>query len=103
VLQQVRDLENRLRDKEETLLSSLRRSSKRDQELLRHRVLLQMAEESAKVKAREFEELQTVKDLEIQGMQEKLEEEVQDHGVALANRDNIIDNLQAEIHELQQH
>jgi hypothetical protein len=62
-----------------------------------------MAEESAKVKAREFEELQTVKDLEIQGMQEKLEEEVQDHGVALANRDNIIDNLQAEIHELQQH
>jgi hypothetical protein len=103
VLQQVRDLENRLRDKEEALLSSLRRSSKRDQELLRHRVLLQMAEESAKVKAREFEELQTVKDLEIQGMQEKLEEEVQDHGVALANRDNIIDNLQAEIHELQQH
>jgi hypothetical protein len=103
VLQQVRDLENRLRDKEETLLSSLRRSSKRDQELLRHRVLLQMAEESAKVKAREFEELQTVKDLEIQGMQEKLEEEVHDHGVALANRDNIIDNIQAEIHELQQH
>jgi hypothetical protein len=103
VLQQVRDLENRLRDKEEALLSSLRRSSKRDQELLRHSVLLQMAEESAKVKAREFEELQTVKDLEIQGMQEKLEEEVQDHGVALANRDNIIDNIQAEIHELQQH
>jgi hypothetical protein len=28
---------------------------------------------------------------------------VRDHGVALANRDNIIDNLQAEIHELQQH
>jgi prefoldin subunit 5 len=34
---------------------------------------------------------------------EELEEEVQDHGVALTNRDNIIDNLQAEIHELQQH
>jgi prefoldin subunit 5 len=34
---------------------------------------------------------------------EELEEEVQDHGVALANRDNIIDNLQAKIHELQQH
>jgi peptidoglycan hydrolase CwlO-like protein len=34
---------------------------------------------------------------------EKLEEEVQDCGVALTNRDNIIDNLQAEIHELQQH
>jgi uncharacterized membrane-anchored protein YhcB (DUF1043 family) len=65
-----------------------------------------MAEESAKVKAREFEEFQTAKNLEIQGMQEELEEleeEVQDHGVALTNRDNIIDNLQAEIHELQQH
>jgi predicted HTH domain antitoxin len=65
-----------------------------------------MAKESAKVKAREFEEYQTVKDLEIYGMQEELEEfeeEVQDRGVALANRDNIIDNLQAEIHELQQH
>jgi uncharacterized membrane-anchored protein YhcB (DUF1043 family) len=47
-----------------------------------------------------------MKDMEIQNMQEKLEkleEEAQDHGVALANRDNIIDNLQAEIHELQQH
>jgi hypothetical protein len=29
---------------------------------------LQMAEESAKVKAHEFEEYQTMKDLEIQGM-----------------------------------
>jgi hypothetical protein len=28
---------------------------------------------------------------------------VQDSGVALINRHNIIDNLQAEIHELQQH
>jgi hypothetical protein len=39
-------------------------------------------------------------------MQEELEEqgeEVQDRGVALANQDNIIDNLQAEIHKLQQH
>jgi DNA gyrase/topoisomerase IV subunit A len=99
-------LESCLHDKEEALLSSLRRSSKRDQELLRHRVLLRTTEESAKVKAREFEEFQTVKDLEIQGMQEEveeLEEEVQDCGVALANRDNIIDNLQDEIHELQQH
>jgi hypothetical protein len=55
------------------------------------------------VKAREFEEFQTVKDLEIQGMQEQLEEleeEVHDRGVALANGDNIIDNLQAQIHEL---
>jgi hypothetical protein len=87
-------------------LSGLRRSSERDQELLRHRVLLLTAEESAKVKAREFEEYHTVKDLEIPGMQEeleKLEEEVQDCGVALTNRDNIINNLQAKIHELQQH
>jgi hypothetical protein len=34
---------------------------------------------------------------------EELEEEVQDSGVALVNRDNIIVNLQAKIHELQQH
>jgi hypothetical protein len=106
VHQQVRDLESHLHDKEEALLSSLCHSSKRNQELLRHRVLLRMAEESAKIKAHEFEEFQTVKDLEIQGMQEELEEleeEVQDRGVALTNRDNIIDNLQAEIHELQQY
>jgi hypothetical protein len=65
-----------------------------------------MAEESAKVKTREFEEFQTVNDLEIHGMQEEmeeLEEQVQVRGVALANRDNIINNLQAKIHELQQH
>jgi hypothetical protein len=104
--QQVRYLESHLRDKEEALLSSLRCSSERDQKLLQHRVLLWMVEESTKVKAYEFEEYQTVKDLEIQGMQEELEEleeEVQDHGVALTNRDNIIDNLQVEIHELRQH
>jgi hypothetical protein len=59
-----------------------------------------MAKESAKVKAREFEDYQTVDDLEIQGMQgelEELEEEVQDHGVVLMNRDNLINNLQAKI------
>jgi chromosome segregation ATPase len=106
VRQQVRDLESHLRDKEEALLSSIHRSSKRDQELLWHHVLLRMVEESAKVNAREFDEFQTVKDLEIQGMHEELEEleeEVHDHGVVLTNRNNIIDNLQAEIHELQQH
>jgi hypothetical protein len=99
-------LESHLLDKEEALLSSLYHSSECDQELLQHRVLLRMAEESAEVKAREFEEFQTVKALEIQDMQEdleELEEEVQDRGVALANREYIIDNLQAEIHELQQH
>jgi hypothetical protein len=65
-----------------------------------------MAKESTMVKACEFEKYQIVKDLEIQGMQEELEEleeEVQDRGVALVNRDNIIDNLQVKIHELQQH
>jgi hypothetical protein len=52
----------------------------------------------------EFEEFQTAKNLEIQNMQEEmeeLEEVVQDCGVVLTNRDNIIDNLQAEIHKLQ--
>jgi hypothetical protein len=68
VHQQVRDLESRLHDKEEALLSSLCRSSKRDQELLQHRVLLRTAEEATKVKTHEFEEFQTVKDLEIQNM-----------------------------------
>jgi hypothetical protein len=106
VRQQVRDVESHLHEKEETILSSLRHSSERNQELRQHHVLLRTTEESTKVKAREFEEFQTTKDLEIQVMQEELEEleeVVQDHGVALANRDNIIDNLQAEIHELQQH
>jgi hypothetical protein len=63
--QQVGDLVSRLRDKEDALLSSLCRSSERDQELLWHRVLLRTAEESTKVKAHEFEEFQTTKDLEI--------------------------------------
>jgi hypothetical protein len=82
---------------------SFHRSSKHDQELLRHHVLLRTTEESTKIKAREFEEYQTAKDLEIQGMQEELEEleeKVHDRGVALATRDNIIDNLQAEILKL---
>jgi hypothetical protein len=56
VQQQVRDLEGRLHDKEEALLSSLHCSSERDQELLQHRVLLQTVEEATKVKACEFEE-----------------------------------------------
>jgi hypothetical protein len=63
-----------------------------------------MAEEAAKIKAREFEQFQTVKDLEIQNLQEELEEleeVVQDCGVVLTNQDNIIDNLLTEIHELQ--
>jgi hypothetical protein len=37
----------------------------------------------------------------MQEEQEELEEEVQDRGVALTNIDNIINNLQVEIHELQ--
>jgi hypothetical protein len=60
--QQVRDMEGRLHDKEDALLSNLHHSSERDQELLRHRVLLRTTEESTKVKAREFEDYQTTKD-----------------------------------------
>jgi hypothetical protein len=55
VRQQVRDLESHLCDKEEAFLSSLHRSSERDQELLWHHVLLRTTEESTKVKAHEFE------------------------------------------------
>jgi hypothetical protein len=62
------------------LLHSLRHSFERDQELLQHCVLLWMVEEAAKVKASEFEEFQTM-----QEELEELEEEVQHHGVALAN------------------
>jgi hypothetical protein len=58
-------LESRLRDKEQELSNYYRRSTEHDQELLRHRVLLRMAEEAAKVRARDFEEFQTLKDLEI--------------------------------------
>jgi hypothetical protein len=65
VRQQARDMESHLRDKEEALLSSLCRSSERHQELLWHYVLLWTVMEAAKVKAREIEEFQTVKDLEI--------------------------------------
>jgi hypothetical protein len=68
VHQQFRDLESRLHVKEEALLSSLRLSFGCDQELLQHCVLLQTAEEATKVKAHEFEEFQTMKDLEIQSM-----------------------------------
>jgi tRNA-dihydrouridine synthase len=59
------DSESHLRDKEDALLSCLCHSSERDQELHRHHVLIRTAEESAKVKACEFEEYQTAKYLEI--------------------------------------
>jgi hypothetical protein len=52
----------------QALLSSLCHLPVCDQELLRHRVLLWIAEEATKVKAHEFEEFQTMKDLEIQNM-----------------------------------
>jgi hypothetical protein len=99
-------LEIHLRDKDKELSNYYYQLCERNKELLRHRVLLRMVEESAKVKAREFEEFQMMKDLEIQNMQEELEElekEVQDRGVTLANWDNMIDNLLAKIHKLQQH
>jgi chromosome segregation ATPase len=102
VHQQIRDLESRLHDKDEALLSNLRHSSEHDQELLRHRVLLQTAEEATTVKDDELEELQVVKNQEIKNMQEEmeeLEEELLDCGVVLANRDNMIDILLVEIHE----
>jgi hypothetical protein len=103
VRRQIRDLESRLCGKDEALLSSLHRSSERDQELHRHHVLLRTAEEATTIKACELEELQAVKDQEIENMQEELEElevEVHERGVTLANRDNKIDNLLAQIHKL---
>jgi hypothetical protein len=68
VCQQIRDLESRLHDKDEALLSSLCHSSKHDQELLRHRVLLRTVGEATMVKAHELDELQTAKDQEIENM-----------------------------------
>jgi hypothetical protein len=62
VRQQVRDLECRLRNKDEVLLNSYHRSSKRDQELLKQCVLLRTAEEATTVKAHELEEFQATKD-----------------------------------------
>jgi peptidoglycan hydrolase CwlO-like protein len=86
------------------LLNSYRRSSEHDQELLRHCVLLRTAEEATTVKARELEEFQAAKDQEIENLQEELEgceEEMQESEFELMNRDNKIDNLLAQIHELQ--
>jgi peptidoglycan hydrolase CwlO-like protein len=63
-----------------------------------------MADEATTVKARKLEELRAVKDQEIENVQEQLEEleeEVQECGVMLTNWDNMINNLLAEIHELQ--
>jgi hypothetical protein len=65
VRQQVRDLESHRHDKDEALLSSLCRSSECNKELLQHCVLLRTVEEATKVNAYEFEDLQTMKDLEI--------------------------------------
>jgi hypothetical protein len=53
---------------DETLMSSLCRSSEHDQELLRHCVLLRTAEEATTVKDHELDELQAVKDQEIKSM-----------------------------------
>jgi hypothetical protein len=54
--QQVRDLDSRLHNKDQELLTNYRRLSERDQKLLRHCVLLQTAEEAVAVKALELEE-----------------------------------------------
>jgi hypothetical protein len=102
ICQRVKDLESHLRDKDEALLNSYRLSSKCDNELLRHRVLLWTAEEAVMVNASELEEFQAVKDQEIENLQKQLEEcgEVQVCEFKLMNRDNEIDNLLAQIHEL---
>jgi DNA-binding protein H-NS len=63
-----------------------------------------MVKEATTVKTHELEELQATKDQEIKNMQEELEEleeEVQERGVTVANHDNMINNLLANIHELQ--
>jgi hypothetical protein len=54
------------------------------------------------VNASELEEFQAVKDQEIENLQKQLEEcgEVQVCEFKLMNRDNEIDNLLAQIHEL---
>jgi septal ring factor EnvC (AmiA/AmiB activator) len=56
VRQQVRDLESCLRDKDKELLTIYRQSTKRDQELLRHRGLVREAEEATAAKTGELEE-----------------------------------------------
>jgi hypothetical protein len=56
VRQQVRDMESHIRNKDEALLNNYCHPSKRDQELLRNRVLLRMTEEATAVKAHELEE-----------------------------------------------
>jgi hypothetical protein len=68
VRQQIRDLKSNLCYMDETLMSSLCRSSEHDQELLRHCVLLRTAEEATTVKDHELDELQAVKDQEIKSM-----------------------------------
>jgi hypothetical protein len=63
-------------------------STEHDQELLRHRGLLQEAEGAITAKAREHEEFQVVKAQKIAHLQEELqdyEEEVQEHEFELTN------------------
>jgi hypothetical protein len=54
--QQLRVLESHVRDNDQELLTIYRRSTERDQELLRHRSLLREAEEATAAKARELED-----------------------------------------------
>jgi hypothetical protein len=49
-------MDSRLHNNDQELLTNYRRLSQRDQKLLRHRVLLQTAEEAVAVKAHELEE-----------------------------------------------
>jgi hypothetical protein len=72
----VRDLESHLRNKDKELLTIYRRSTERDQELLRHCGLLPEAEEATTAKAHELGKFQAVKAEEIVHLHEEHEFEL---------------------------
>jgi hypothetical protein len=53
------------------LLTNYCRSTERNKELLRHRILLRTLEEATAIRARELEEFHSVKDQEITNLQEE--------------------------------
>jgi hypothetical protein len=61
----VRDLEGRLRDKDKELLTIYRRSTERNQELLKHCGHLQEAKEATTAKTHDLEEFQAGRAQEI--------------------------------------
>jgi hypothetical protein len=84
-------------------LTVYRRSIERNQELLRHRILLREVEEATATKAHELEDFQAAKTQDIKGLQDELQEreELQEHEIELVSQDNKIDSLQAQIQQLQ--